>query len=266
MIKLIPKIIHYCWFGNNPKPDIVKRCIASWKKYCQGWQIKEWNESNFNIESMVYIKEAYDYKKYAFVSDVARLQIIYQEGGIYLDTDVELLGSIDHLLENDAFFAFESNRNVNTGLGFGAIENHEAIKKMLEYYKGRHFIVDNRMCLVPCPAGNSESLREVYSVFRRNGKSQKFSNILILGTSEYAKLAKHHEAGTWLKTNKINRKYKDSKIKRFLRDPKKFDFIEKHFSKKIVGLYTVLVYDLLEYGILYYLKKLLLREKKDLVK
>lgn len=257
---MIPKIIHYCWFGNNPKPDIVKRCIASWGKYCQEWQIKEWNESNFDVESMPYIKEAYDYKKYAFVSDVARLQIVYQEGGVYLDTDVELLESIDHLLENDAFFAFESNRNINTGLGFGAIENHEAIKKMLEYYKEKHFIVDNRMCLIPCPAGNSESLSEVYSVFRRNGKSQKFSNVLILGTSEYAKLAKHHEAGTWVETGKyVKRKYKDLWIKRFLRDPKKFDFVEKHFNKKIVWLYTFLVYDLLEYGVICYLKKILFK-------
>lgn len=257
---MIPKIIHYCWFGNNPKPDIVKRCIASWEKYCQGWEIKEWNESNFNVESMPYIKEAYDQKKYAFVSDVARLQIVYQAGGVYLDTDVELLGSIEFLLENEAFFAFESNRNINTGLGFGATENHEAIKKMLEHYKEKHFIVDNKMCLVPCPAGNSENLSQLYSVFRRNGKSQKFSNILILGTSGYAKIAKHHEAGTWLETSKyVNRKYKDFWIKRFLRDPKKFDFIEKHFNKKIVGLYTFLVYDLLEYGGIYYLKKLLSR-------
>lgn len=264
---MIPKIIHYCWFGNNTKPDIVKNCIASWRKYCADWEIKEWNEVNFDVESIPYMKEAYEQKKYAFVSDIARLLIVYQLGGVYLDTDVELLGSIESLLKNDAFFAFESDRNINTGLGFGAIAKHKAIKKMLEFYKEKHFVVNNRMCLVPCPTGNSESLSSLYSVFKRNGKSQKFSNISILGTSEYSRIAKHHEAGTWLETRKaVNRKYKDFWIKRFLRDPKKFDFIEKHFNMKTVELYTFFVYDLLEYGVIYYLKKFLLRGRDKKIK
>lgn len=77
----IPKVIHYCWFGKNEKPDIVKKCIASWKKYCSDWEIKEWNEDNFDVTSIPYMKEAYEAKKWAFVSDVARLLIIYQSGG-----------------------------------------------------------------------------------------------------------------------------------------------------------------------------------------
>ena len=264
---MIPKIIHYCWFGNTPKPDIVKHCITSWRKYCVGWEIKEWNEANFDVESIPYMKEAYEQKKYAFVSDVARLLIVYQSGGVYLDTDVELLGSIEPLLENEAFFAFESNRNINTGLGFGAISNHKAIKKMLEFYKEKYFVVNNKMCLMPCPAGNSESLSSLYSAFKRDGQSQQFSNISILGTSEYSRIAKHHEAGTWLETSKaVNRKYKDFWIKRLLRAPEKFDFIEKHFNKRIVELYTFFVYDLLEYGVIYYLKKLLLRRRDKRVK
>lgn len=78
---MIPKIIHYCWFGGSEKPDIVKKCIASWKKFCPDWEIKEWNESNFDTSILPYMKEAYEMKKWAFVSDVARLLIIYQSGG-----------------------------------------------------------------------------------------------------------------------------------------------------------------------------------------
>lgn len=92
---MIPKVIHYCWFGGKEKPELVKKCIDSWKKYCPDWEIYEWNETNFDISLVVYMKEAYEMKKWAFVSDVARLMIIYLNGGVYLDTDVELTGSIE---------------------------------------------------------------------------------------------------------------------------------------------------------------------------
>lgn len=78
---MIPKIIHYCWFGGNEKPDIIKKCIESWKKFCPDWEIKEWNETNFDVNAVPYMKEAYEMKKWAFVSDIARLLIVYQSGG-----------------------------------------------------------------------------------------------------------------------------------------------------------------------------------------
>ena len=106
---MIPKVIHYCWFGNNPKPKMVKKCINSWKKYCSDYEIIEWNENNFDVNYCDYVKEAYEAKKWAFVSDFARLWIIYNCGGIYLDTDVEIIRNLDELLNDKAFFGFEDN-------------------------------------------------------------------------------------------------------------------------------------------------------------
>ena len=100
---MIPKIIHYCWFGKNPLSDLAKKCIDSWKKYCPDYEIIEWNEENFDINSNVYVKEAYDSKKWAFVTDYVRLYALDKCGGIYMDTDVELLKGIDVFLENEAF-------------------------------------------------------------------------------------------------------------------------------------------------------------------
>ena len=98
-VKMIPKIIHYCWFGGNPLPELAQKCIASWKKYCPDYEIKEWNESNFDLNCCDYVREAYEAKKWAFVSDYARFWILYHEGGVYFDTDVEVLKPIDTIVE-----------------------------------------------------------------------------------------------------------------------------------------------------------------------
>ena len=92
---MIPKVIHYCWFGHSPKPALFQRCIASWKKYCPDYEIIEWNEDNFDISQNDYAREAYEEKKWAFVTDYARLWIVYNHGGIYLDTDVEIIKEFD---------------------------------------------------------------------------------------------------------------------------------------------------------------------------
>ena len=105
---MIPKKIHYCWVGGNSKPPLVKKCIQSWKKYCPDYEIIEWNESNYDISKNIYMKQAYEAKKWAFVTDYMRLDIIYEHGGIYLDTDVELIKNIDDLLSNEAFAGIES--------------------------------------------------------------------------------------------------------------------------------------------------------------
>ena len=136
---MIPKIIHYCWFGQSEMPTEYKRYIETWREKCPNYQIKEWNERNFDINSSAYAKEAYEEKKWAFVSDYARLKIIYDEGGIYLDTDVELIKSLDSLLSEKCFLATETTGYIATGLGFGAEQGNEIIKKMLEEYSGRHF-------------------------------------------------------------------------------------------------------------------------------
>ena len=134
---MIPKIIHYCWFGGQPKPEIVLKCIGSWKKYCPDWKIIEWNESNFDVSQHPYMKEAYKIKKWAFVCDVARLLLVYNYGGVYLDTDVELHASLNKLLPENAFFIFESDIYINTGLGFGCEKEHKSVGAMLRYYDNK---------------------------------------------------------------------------------------------------------------------------------
>lgn len=103
---MIPKVIHYCWFGNNPLPNDVKKCIKSWEKYCPDYEIKRWDEHNFDVYQNEFIKSAYDAKAWAFVSDYARLKIIYDEGGIYLDTDVELQKNLDGLRKMMVFLLY----------------------------------------------------------------------------------------------------------------------------------------------------------------
>ena len=109
---MIPKKIHYCWFGRGEKPKLAKKCIESWKKYCPDYEIVEWNEDNFDINQNEYTKYCYNNKKFAFLSDYARLMVVYKEGGIYFDTDVEVVRSFDDLLNNKAFVGFETDEYV----------------------------------------------------------------------------------------------------------------------------------------------------------
>lgn len=111
---MIPKIIHYCWFGGKPLPDEVKYYISTWQKYCPDYEIKEWNESNFDVNQNQYCREAYETKKWAFVSDYARLKILYEYGGIYMDTDVEVCKPLDHLASYGFWSGFESESQIQT--------------------------------------------------------------------------------------------------------------------------------------------------------
>lgn len=133
---LIPKTIHYFWFGGNEKPDIVKRCIDSWHQYCPGYEITEWNESNYDVNQNRFVKEAYQEKKWAFVSDFTRLDVIYSYGGIYLDTDVELIRPLDDLLYNEAYFGLGNYGRIATGLGFGSVKGSSILKELLGAYEG----------------------------------------------------------------------------------------------------------------------------------
>lgn len=176
----IPKIIHYCWFGDKPLPNMAIKCIRSWKKYCPDYEIRCWNEKNFDINVCPYVAEAYEEKAWAFVSDYARLWIIYNYGGIYLDTDVELLKNIDNLLKYDVFMGFENTQYVNTGVGFGSCPRSGVIKAMLEEYDNIHFKDDNgREDRLPCPERNTKALLK-YSLVQ-NGKTQLLrENVLVL--------------------------------------------------------------------------------------
>ena len=138
----IPKKIHYCWFGGNPLPELAKKCIESWKKYCPDYEIIEWNESNFNLNCCAYVQEAYEAKKWAFVSDVARLYALVNYGGIYMDTDVEVLKPLDDLLSYEAVSGFETEDRIPTGL-MACREGQPLFVELLHDYDNAHFVKEN---------------------------------------------------------------------------------------------------------------------------
>lgn len=131
----IPKIIHYCWFGENPLPNSVKKCIKSWKKYCPDYTIIEWNKSNFDLDCNDYCRTMAKEKKWAFLTDYIRLKVVYEHGGIYLDTDVELIKSIDDLRRQGPYLGIENTGQAATGLGFAAEAGNPLIKENMEYYE-----------------------------------------------------------------------------------------------------------------------------------
>ncbi|EOU1560126.1 glycosyl transferase [Clostridium perfringens] len=135
---MINKKIHYCWFGKNEKSKEIKEYIDSWKLYLSDYEIKEWNEENFDIESNEYVKQAYNEKKWAFVTDYVRLYALYTEGGIYMDTDVEVIKNLDIFLNNKAFSGFEDNNYIPTGI-MGAEKGNSWIKILLDYYEDKSF-------------------------------------------------------------------------------------------------------------------------------
>lgn len=137
---MIPKIIHYCWFGRNPLPELALKCIESWKKFLPDYEIKEWNEDNYNVHKIPYISEAYDAKKYAFVSDYARFDILYEYGGIYFDTDVEVIKDLSPIIEQGAFAGVERAGELNAGLGIASPAKLEVFQEVLDSYKEDFFV------------------------------------------------------------------------------------------------------------------------------
>lgn len=147
---MIPKIIHYCWFGRNPLPELAVKCIASWKKFLPDYEIKEWNEDNFDVNIIPYTAEAYQAKKYAFVSDYARFWILYKYGGLYFDTDVEVIKPMDDIIARGPFMGCENEVGsggatalaVAPGLGLGVNPGLGLYKEMLDLYETLHFKKD----------------------------------------------------------------------------------------------------------------------------
>ena len=151
---MIPKIIHYCWFGRNPLPPLAEECIASWKKYLPDYEIREWNEDNFDVNIIPYTAEAYRQRKYAFVSDYARFWILHKYGGLYFDTDVEVIRPLGDIISRGAFMGFETDPDgensplryppryafgVNIGLGCGFDKGNVFLERMLEVYENLSF-------------------------------------------------------------------------------------------------------------------------------
>lgn len=168
---MIPKTIHYCWFGGNELPPLAKKCIKSWKKYCKGYEIIRWDESNFDISSApLYVRQAYEAKKWAFVTDYVRLKVVYENGGIYFDTDVQVIREIDELLVYNSFFGFQNQTRVATGLGFGAERNSKIIGEIMKQYDDIPFVFSNgEFDMLDCPTRNT-------TVFVKHGLKQDGTN------------------------------------------------------------------------------------------
>lgn len=223
---MIPKIIHYCWFGGKPLPDLALKCISSWKKYLPDYEIKEWNEQNFDVEMVPYIAEAYQAKKYAFVSDYARFWILYHYGGLYFDTDVELIRPMDDIINHGAFMGCENVAEevltlaVNPGLCLGCNLGLSFYSDMIELYSKQHFQKsDGRLdlktvveytteLLVKCGLKNINEIQLVADIYIY--PSEYFCPINVV-TKRLQVTEKtytiHHYAGSWVE-NSLRRKIK----------------------------------------------------------
>lgn len=216
---MIPKKIHYCWFGRNPLPKEAIKCIESWKKYCPDFEIIEWNENNYDLNKNEYVKFTYENKKYAFLTDYVRLDIIYNEGGIYLDTDVELLKPLDDLLDCNGYIGMEQVGTINTGQGFGAVKHHPFVKANKEYYEKCIFLDENgefiKQICVPISTEIllKKGLRKenvVQNVFGMKIYPVEYFCPKILGTNKI-RITKntysiHHFESSWKSNNRFLRK------------------------------------------------------------
>lgn len=155
---MIPKIIHYCWFGGKPKSKLVKKCIASWREYCPDYEFFEWNEENFDIGMNAYTRMCFETGKWAYLSDYVRLWAVHQKGGIYFDTDVELIKCPDFLLNDTSFIGYETMIALNTGLGFGSEPGGIAVKTMLREYDE---LLDGQHGVAACPGLNTCALKKL---------------------------------------------------------------------------------------------------------
>lgn len=209
---MIPKKIHYCWFGGNPLPEDAVYCINSWKKYLPDYEIIEWNESNFDLNMNDYVKEAFEAKKWAFITDYVRLYALYEYGGIYMDTDVEVIKNLDCFLEDKGFSGFEDVDRIPTGI-MAAEKENKFIEMQLNTYNGRHFLIDGK----PDLTTNVETitnyalskgfvlnnkLQEIddFKIYPKDYFCPKNSQTLELNITENTYTI-HHFSGSWMKNS-----------------------------------------------------------------
>lgn len=225
---MIPKIIHYCWYGRGKKDELAERCIASWKKYCPEYRIVEWNEDNCDVESSIWASEAYANKKWAFVSDFFRLKVMYEYGGVYMDTDVELFDNLDRFLEDENFVGLADDTYIGSGM-FGCSKGSPFCKELLNYYEGRRYIKKNgvfndipnnqiytAICMKKLGLKYGDSLismgntrvypTEVFSPFKKRTigrKAKIYDRSNFITTNET--VAIHYTVYSWGKQNMLNR-------------------------------------------------------------
>lgn len=229
----IPKKIHYCWFGRNPKSEIVLKCISSWRKYMPDYEIFEWNEDNYDIHKAVFMEQAYEQRKWAFVSDYARFDIVNEHGGIYFDTDVELLKPIPKdVLEHRAFTGFESAGKVSPGLVYGSEQGFLITKQIIEQYNNMCFIVDGKTTYKTVNMVTTEILEKYQKL--KNNEIQNIEGLAIYPSNYFCgydqdvreydirpeTISVHHYSGTWK-----DRTLKD-RVQEFIKKSSESDFIE----------------------------------------
>lgn len=273
---MIPKIIHYCWFGGNPLPELAVKCIESWQKFFPEYEIREWNETNFDVHACDYVREAYEEKRWAFVSDYARFWILYHHGGIYFDTDVEVIKSMEEILKDGSFMGCELGYGceVNPGLGMGAVPKLELYREILEQYEKMHF---------RCKDGSYNEQTVVTHVsnilrkhgFQGNGEIEKMCDVTVYPPEYFCPMnyldgqliitdktySIHYYTGAWLsdiekKVLKIGQKYSNKGFWGYLR-------------KQMICLPLLMVDKTRKYGLINALKlawKRIVTETKKAVK
>jgi len=229
---MIKKVIHYVWVGKNPLSDLAKACIESWKKFMPCCEIIQWDETNFDVNANQYCKETYETEKWAFCSDYIRLYVLYKHGGIYMDTDLELIKPIEQYLNHKAFLSFENANYFQSGLIATESENLW-IKHLLDFYNNKKFIKANgKMDLTPNTTTITVLSKEMYPELRLDNTEQHLDNFSIYPkeifcANEFAGKVKimpetcsiHHYAGSWV--------------------PKTFSFKFKQFVKNFIGTRNV---------------------------
>lgn len=189
---MIPKKIHYCWFGGKEIPKHDRKCIESWKKYCPDYEIIEWNDTNYDLSKSEYMNAAYKEKKMGFVPDYARYDIVYTHGGIYMDTDVEIIRSLDDLLDNKAFMGFEGGLYINGGMGFGAEARNTIVLELRDMYNNISFYnEDGSLNLKPSPFYITDLL--IKKGLKQNDTSQNIDGVEIYPTEFFS--PKNYESG-----------------------------------------------------------------------
>ena len=208
---IFEKKIHFCWFGNTELSENAKKCIASWKIFFPDYEIIKWDESNYNFNKIVFTREAYKYKKYAFLSDYARFDILYQYGGIYFDVDVEIIKPFGDILNNEVFFGLQSTGNINTGLGLGSNPGNDTVYEIIKFYQKMHCTKKNGTIIAPTVVKVVSDIMKKHG-YKNENIIQKVNGITIYPTDYFCPMsfetgklnitentvAIHHFEGSWV--------------------------------------------------------------------